>query len=79
MLIDKDNVVRKHPRQRFELHGVGGVYILKKVAEELYEDLLDAAGEMSEQEQDHLYKLLEKIEKHEKRNKEKRRSHREID
>jgi hypothetical protein len=56
-----------------------GVYILKKAVEDLYEDLLDAAGEMSDQEQDHLYKLLEKIEKHEKRNKDKRRSHREID
>jgi hypothetical protein len=52
---------------------------LKKAVEDLYEDLLDAAGEMSDQEQDHLYKLLEKIEKHEKRNKDKRRSHREID
>ena len=39
----------------------------------MYEDLLAAAEKMSEQEQDHLYKLLEKIEKHEKRNKDKRR------
>jgi len=51
---------------------------LKKTVEELYEDLLDAKGEMSEQQQDHLYKLLEKIEKHEKRNKDKRR-HRDSD
>lgn len=56
---------------------VGG-YILKKVVEDMYEDLLAAAEKMSEQEQDHLYKLLEKIEKHEKRNKDKRR-HRDSD